>query len=375
MDDIAILLTGGIHQSLHLLPLAAPLAAAGHRVSVFALSEPTRAFCDHYIANGETPGVTVSLLEPGPVERLLLRFTSKPVLKAVRLVERAGALRGFAAILAAERTSTLLKRWHLLKTPLIHIPHGAGDRRVSYDPRSRLFDFHIVSGPKDKRRFIEERLGTPENIVESGSIKLAALARRPIAAPPLFAAHRPIVLYNPHFEPKLGSWQRIGIELLELFSKDNRFNFILAPHIRLREQLKPAAVARIEAYASPHLHIDLGSERSCDMTYTRMADIYLGDVSSQIYEFLATPKPCVFLNAVNARYEDDPDFRMWALGEVAATAPQAMAAIARGRARHPEFADRQKLYFADAMGSDWRNAPQIAADAVLAFLRRSRQPA
>ena len=32
------------------------------------------------------------------------------------------------------------------------------------------------------------------------------------------------------------------------------------------------------------------------MAYTQRADIYLGDVSSQVYEFLLNPRPCVFLN-------------------------------------------------------------------------------
>src|SRR3546814_2965461 len=45
------------------------------------------------------------------------------------------------------------------------------------------------------------------------------------------------------------------------------------------------------------MHIDLGSERSIDMSYTGSADLYLGDVSSQVAEYLYRPRPCVFLNA------------------------------------------------------------------------------
>ena len=69
--------------------------------------------------------------------------------------------------------------------------------------------------------------------------------------------------------------------------------------------------------------VDLGSERSLDMTYALVADIYAGDVSSQVYEFLATPKPCVFLNAHGLRWKDNPDFPNWDLGDVAEIPAQA----------------------------------------------------
>ena len=61
--------------------------------------------------------------------------------------------------------------------------------------------------------------------------------------------------------------------------------------------------------------IDLGSERSLDMTYSRAADIYAGDVSSQVYEFLDRPKPCVFLNAHGIEWRDNPNFPNWDLGD------------------------------------------------------------
>ena len=52
------------------------------------------------------------------------------------------------------------------------------------------------------------------------------------------------------------------------------------------------------------------------MTYTRQADIYLGDVSSQIYEFLQTPRPCIFLNAHHVDWQDDVNFTQWKTGQV-----------------------------------------------------------
>src|SRR3546814_17702316 len=64
----------------------------------------------------------------------------------------------------------------------------------------------------------------------------------------------------------------------------------------------------------PHMHIDLGSERSIDMSYTGSADLYLGDVSSQVAEYLYRPRPCVFLNAQGVDWQEDPNYRFWSLG-------------------------------------------------------------
>src|SRR3546814_11985302 len=63
--------------------------------------------------------------------------------------------------------------------------------------------------------------------------------------------------------------------------------------------------------------IDLASDRLFDMSYTSGADIYLGDVSSQVYGFLATPRPCLFLDTHGVDWEGDPDYLFWMPGDVA----------------------------------------------------------
>src|SRR3546814_14679599 len=68
--------------------------------------------------------------------------------------------------------------------------------------------------------------------------------------------------------------------------------------------------------AAPNIHIDLGSAALTDMSYTNGADIYLGDVSSQIYEFLKSPRPCLFLNSHGIDPDRDPNFAHWQSGPV-----------------------------------------------------------
>src|SRR3546814_13029462 len=65
-----------------------------------------------------------------------------------------------------------------------------------------------------------------------------------------------------------------------------------------------------------HMLIDTGSARSCDMSYARAADLYLGDASSQVYEFLLRPRPCVFLDTHATTWQNDPNYQHWLAGPV-----------------------------------------------------------
>ena len=70
------------------------------------------------------------------------------------------------------------------------------------------------------------------------------------------------------------------------------------------------------------------------MTYVRMADVYLGDVSSQIYEFLRDPRPCVFVNGQRRDWRGDPAYRNWRYGPVVETAGEVLDAVDRSRTNH-----------------------------------------
>src|SRR5690606_38441003 len=48
----------------------------------------------------------------------------------------------------------------------------------------------------------------------------------------------------------------------------------------------------------------------------KAADIYIGDVSSQFYEFMTNPRPCIFLNPEGVDYKDDINYRFWQCGDV-----------------------------------------------------------
>lgn len=370
---VAFLFVGGAHQVLHSASVAAELGRDPRfEVSCLVaqdeergmLEEVARAWPDSRLAIADFPAPRWSLL----MGRLIPKLRA---MKLPRLLANRTRLSTFDAIVLTERTSTILKKLPGCP-PLIHIPHGAGDRARGFEPRLRLFDLVIASGEKDAHRMTREGLVAESRIAVSGSTKLDALDHLGAGRPRLFGNDRPVVLYNPHFEAKLSSWPRWGQQIIDAFAAQSDFNLIVAPHIRLFEGASPAERAALEAQAIPdHILIDPGSARSCDMTYTNAADIYLGDVSSQVYEFLARPRPCVFLDSTQADWKDDPNYAFWHLGDVVTEMPELLPTIARARHAHSTFFERQRAAISAAVGGEWRGASLRAASAIANFLTGS----
>lgn len=350
---VGFLFIGGAHQMLHMAPVAAELAR--QQTCSITLFVPSREDGEHLarvLALLGAPLAITQLPMPGWL-KLLGAVRPADRHKAAGLLAGWSLLRDLDVLVTAERTSTILARLPGQGPMLVHIPHGAGDRARGFEKRIRLFDHVIVAGPKDRDRMLTEELVTPGTCSVSGYVKLSTMLRLRSAAPapPLFANDRPVVLYNPHFEKGLSSFWTFAEAIAKETGARTDHNFIIAPHVRLRDSLGGGERARLQALAVPdRVIVDLGSEKSTDMTYTLAADIYVGDVSSQVYEYLHAPGPCVFLNSTGGDRTGDPDFAFWRFGEVVDRPDDVPAVIARAPTRHAEFAGAQAAGVRDAVG-------------------------
>src|SRR5690606_21808374 len=123
-----------------------------------------------------------------------------------------------------ERTSTLLKRLPGHCPPMIHIPHGAGDRAIGFEKRFSLFDKVLVAGPKDRDRLITQGVVPAERCAVAGPVKVAAMLRMNAARKPLFDNGLPVLLYNPHFDRKLSSFDSFARRLVTAVTSENSYN-------------------------------------------------------------------------------------------------------------------------------------------------------
>ena len=366
---ILFLFIGEPHHLFHALPIAAEMAAAGQDVEVAVSStdhlrmveQVARAypgFAPHITLLGQY-GITRWLRASGLFRnpRLPMLFDALPF------------LRRFDAIVVPERTTTAIRHFLPRKTRLIFTPHGAGDRAIMLDPRDRHFDFVLVAGEKSEARLLEAGTIRRGHYAVNGYVKLDLMPRLLATRDPLFANGRPTVLYAPHFRRELSSWDRFGREIIAWFAAQDRFNLIVAPHVRLFAEASDAEREAVTSLSVPgKILVDLGSDRLFDMSYTSGADIYLGDVSSQVYEFLARPRPCLFLNAHNVDWTGDPDYLFWTLGDVVDDLSNLADALERAPARHALYADAQRERLAESIGGDPAGAAQRGADAILRFL-------
>ena len=229
---------------------------------------------------------------------------------------------------------------------------------------------------------LAEGLVDPDRYTVAGYVKFDCMRNTP--RPKLFSNGRPTVLYAPHFNPKLSSWYGWGESILDYFVHSSDYNLVFAPHVLLYRRRwhistegglpRRTPVIPDAARRAPNILVDPGSIASIDMTYTRAADIYLGDVSSLVYEFLIEPRPCVFLNRSKASWRDNDNFRFWSTGEVLESLSDLPAALALTRSDPMRYRAEQERAFAEAF--DLTDTPSAirAADAITGFLANEGWP-
>lgn len=290
--------------------------------------------------------------------------------------------RSLGALVVAEKTSAILKtRYGLNDLRLIHTRHGAGDRAVGFDKASAVFDLVLVSGPKIRDRLIAQTGLRAEQLAMVGYPKFDLIGA-PLLPAKLRGSGKPTVLYNPHVSPHLSSWYKDGRAVLDFFVGNPNYNLIFAPHVMLFERKVVISIDKMRLdwpgkiaakyRDAPNIHVDLGSAASTDMSYTQAADIYLGDVSSQIYEFLIQPRPCAFLNSHGLDHAHDPNFAHWATGPVMDDPSQLSATLAAATVAQSRFRDVQRQMFQSSIDLTDMPSSYRAVDAVRSFLGLER---
>jgi len=289
--------------------------------------------------------------------------------KLPMLLRLAPRLARVPVVVCAEQTSLWLPRlvpW--FPSRFVKTSHGVGSMSARDDSR-RMAAFQTLVPSEQERRTYLDRGMASDRIVATGYVKSAFRQRTPLRS--LFDYERPTILYNPHWQPHRSSWPDWGRSVVDFLSAQTEWNVILAPHQRLVERAPEVRAVLTSVANLPHVHVDLDSFAMVDGSYTSAADLYLGDTSSQLIEFLAKPRPAVFLNPFGRTWEADPNFEMWHAGEVVTDLTTLPAAIARARPSHASFLETQRRIADNALGGTDDLGARRAAKQVLRILALS----
>jgi len=310
---------------------------------------------------------------------IVSRWKFMPKKRVIILRHNLHFFKGLDALVSPElKCKSLREKYGLKDLIMIRTCHGAGDREEGFDDHLKAFDFSLLPGQKfvdqlNARGFLKEG-----RFAVAGYTKFEVIRGLKRKISRLFKNDNPIVVYNPHFNQSESSWGLMGLQVLECFFNNREFNLIFAPHVGLfkKRSGRHGAFLLRKYHRAPNIHIDTGSSASIDMTYTLAADIYLGDVSSQVYEFLLKPRPCIFLNAHKVAWQDNPFYFHWRLGQVVENIePELIEALKQAFTTHHQYLEIQREAFAYTFYSEPETtAAERGARVIADFLNaRSRQ--
>ncbi|HEX7741795.1 MAG TPA: hypothetical protein VF442_05095 [Sphingobium sp.] len=379
-----------IHQVAHSLPIAIAMAEGGFAGEIMVATTNERVAAEVRRLAGDWLGSKIQHVDlslsarSARISRLLEHVV--PAGKILIYRDNLDFFRSLDMLVVAEKTSLLLKsRYGLDNLFIVHTRHGAGDRAIGFNKTSAGFDHVLCSGEKIRRRLITEAGVDPDAISIVGYPKFDMI--RQAGRTYDVDRDRPVVLYNPHPSPHLSSWYRHGRQVLDHFRRHDDRELLFAPHVMLFQRPFVVTIDKLMINRAggienrylhgDNIHIDLGSRASTDMSYTMAADVYLGDASSQVYEFLLRPRPCIFLNSHGIQWQGDPNFAHWQAGEVISDPAELGGALDRAAAMHEErYRTAQEQLFADSFDLNGRPSSERAAEviAMLAARHRANHP-
>lgn len=321
------------HQVAHTAPVVNQLVEAHPEFEITILlsnGDIERTVNKHLSPKAKQAVVMKRLKYPWFLKPLAVLNKILPFVRLANLFWNKKLFQSFDVFVSPETTILFLKtKLGLVRQKYIFIPHGAGDRSIGFHDTARHFDLVLVSGEKTRQRFINEAKVEASRVKIVGYPKFDGYFLQSEKKPALFKNTNPVFLYNPHFDPNLSSWYENGLAVLQYFKDNPNYNLVFAPHIMLFKRRIHSSVEHRrtawrgsiprQSYGLENIIIDVDSDNLIDMTYTKSANVYIGDASSQVYEFIFKPRPCIFIqNAHIKNWENDKNFRHWSFGPVIA---------------------------------------------------------
>ncbi len=311
----------GVHQLYHSAMTAMELASKRKDLEVLCIScnkEHTEIL--HKIRENypDCPAKIIELKQPFRYKYLNYKKKKYPSVNAMVKKGKMYFKDADIIVTTSHGTIKMFGKFGITSPKFIYQYHGSGGRKYSFDPELAKYDLIFVTGNFTKKGLLENKISTEDKIKIVGYPKFDYPINKEKIKKKLFEKDLPIVLYSPHWEPDLSSYNKFAEKILDYFSRQNKYNLIFAPHLLISHWKNRFGYnVEFQKYSSEKIVVDFGSNYSTNGTYLAISDIYLGDVSSMVYEFIARKsRPCIFLNAHNIKWQNRDDYTFWKFGSV-----------------------------------------------------------
>lgn len=238
----------------------------------------------------------------------------------------------------------LKRKFNLESKIYVTALHGAGDLGYNFSESLASFDYIFLAGKRLKELLDEEKSKAQLSTVQPYIIGYpkAELCTKFKTTP--FKSDITTIFYAPHFNSYYNSWPNLGQKLVTWISQNESYKLILAPHILMNKKQKKEIAKFCKAIPNIHVDIDSNSKSLIDMTYINQSDIFIGDKTSQVYEFMLQPRPCIFFNTTGTDWKTskDANFEAWHLGQVVDDQHQIDKAIKNAEVIQEKFVDLQR---------------------------------
>ncbi len=326
---IVFLFINGLHQLFHSAMTAMELGLIQDGVLCLSCNDEHTEELERI--RQRCPGTATGIVQAKqPLRYRYLNLKGKlyPSVNAVLRMHSKLLSRADGVVTTSHGTPGLFRKHGITGPRIIFQYHGCGDRKYGFEAALGKMDLILLPGEYHRKRLAKEGAVDPERTRIVGWPKFDITSGQ-VDRP--FANHRPTVLYCPHWDPALSSYRKFAGDIISHFEENTEYNLIFAPHM-LVKHWRVHHGYRIHSKAKDHdnILIDYGSIKGTDGTYLRQADIYAGDVSSMVYEFIAMkPRPCIFLDAHEASWRNNPDYRFWEYGPVACNMDEFRSALSK----------------------------------------------
>ena len=319
---VFFLFINGPHHVYHLIEPALRFASDNNQYEpVFVSGNPinTRIIKDSHRLHSSASFTLIDI--PLPLRYRLIKSYKAKLYHPVhtRFNKIASKLKDASAIVSTSHELPKYIDDNKIKTPkLFYLYHGTGTREYGFDNKLDGFDYILVPGTYHKDRLIKEKVCEEKKIRIVGQPKLEWIEKNKTSESNLFHNDNPIFYYNPHWEIGLSSYLNWRNIIIEFFKNNQEYNLIFAPHPLLKHHSrKNNYTLQSENDVSENIIVDLDSTNLNDGTYNALSDVYIGDVSSMVTEWINfKPRPCIFINAQNINWKKNKNYDMWKYGSV-----------------------------------------------------------